>query len=158
MNTSTRIDFYFRAPVFVVAQLGSVDDELLMVLDGEEVFASGERGAQPTRIPLRVGLNHLSIKIYNQHSFTGGPDLQDVFPWMPPGPGHLPEGWHYSIQFRTLDGRSIAEFSAREDQPPKDGARHGHTFTVATADIVVDDTTGAVTFLHIDRTVWTRAK
>jgi hypothetical protein len=156
INSSFRPLFYFHQPVYLIATSGAVDDELLVLLNGDEVYSSNNAPAGGKQIPLKTGRNSLVIKVYNQHTFTGGVDLSDVIPGAPPGPGHLPEGWNYSFHLLSLARQTIASFSACEDRPVKDGPHHGHMFNVATADIVVDDVTGQVTLENVDDAVWKR--
>jgi hypothetical protein len=156
INSSFRPLFYFREPAYILAKSGEVDDELLVLLNGDEVFSSNNAQSAGKRIPLKNGQNALVIKVYNQHTFTGGVDLSDVFPNLPPGPGHLPEGWRYRFQLFSLQQQPLASFYACEDRPVKNGPHHGHMFTVATADILVDETTGKVSLANVDDQVWKR--
>ncbi len=155
INSSFRPLFYFQEPAYILAKSGEVDDELLVLLNGDEVFSSNNASPGGKRIPLRVGRNALVIKVYNQHTFTGGVDLSDVVPSLPPGPGHLPEGWKYSFQLFTLQQQLLRTFSGCEDRPVKNGPHHGHMFTVASADVVLDDV-GAISLENIDDQAWKR--
>jgi hypothetical protein len=96
--------------------------------------------------------------------------LSDLNPSLPPGPGHLPEGWSYTFNLCNAsnslcdcaDGsagkiRNCFRFSGGEDHPKKDGSRHGNLFAVARAVIHVDDQTGDISLLDVDDKVWQRS-
>lgn len=70
INSSFRPLFYFQRPVYVVATSGSVDDELMVLLNGDEVYNSNNTAAGVGKqIPLRTGMNGLFSKyITNIHS------------------------------------------------------------------------------------------
>lgn len=143
-SSSLRQNFYFRAPEYVSASLESIDDAFILSRDGEEVMASD--GPTQTRIALHVGVNKMVVRVYNQHTFTGG--IEGLG-------GHLPEGWNYRLRLRDGAGHEIMPvLHALEDRPQKDGPHHGHTFTVATFSIVVDEQTAAIHAQDIDSEVW----
>jgi hypothetical protein len=146
VSSSFRQKFYFRAPEYVTATLEAVDDAFLMSSDGEEVMASD--GPVQTRIPLHVGVNEMTIRIYNQHTFTGGVEYFG---------GHIPEGWNYRLRLRDGAGNEITPpLQAREDIPAKDGPHHGHLFPAATFSINVDEATAQISVQSVDPDVWKR--
>jgi hypothetical protein len=144
-ETSLRSNFYFREPVYTYAHLDSIDDELILLVNGSEGLVSGGPLASQA-IPLHVGPNRMIVQVYNQHTFTGGVEGFG---------GHLPEGWNYRLRFTDSRGRSVGPvLSAMEDRPVKDGPHHGHIFTVATGLFYVDEVTGNVTIRDLDPNVW----
>lgn len=147
-NTLKQV-FYFRPPVTIEAELRDVDDTATVMLDGLEQFSTAS-GVESRLLLLHGGENHIAIKVFNQRSFTGGIEFLG---------GRKPEGWHYRAAFRREGSDLLREFTASEDEPRKDGPRHGALFTVATFTILVDDETGSVQVDtgSVDRNAWMRA-
>ncbi len=145
-NTSLRTPFLFREPVFIHVQILDGDDDVFVFLNGVDVMSWDNDGTTDRQLVLKAGANELTVKVYNQRTFTGG--IEGLG-------GHLPEGWRYSMRFTTEQNAELLALSAREDVPAKDGPHHGRLFTVANAVVSVDDT-GLVTVNSIDSDVWKR--
>jgi hypothetical protein len=146
-NTSLKTTFRFREPVSVRAQITDGDDDVFVFLNGTDSMSWGIDGRNEKQLDLRPGENHIVVKVYNQRTFTGGVEGLG---------GHLPEGWRYQFLVSAADGSKLLDLRAREDHPQKDGPRHGHIFTVATAALMVDDD-GALSVPEVDADAWTRA-
>jgi len=144
-ETSLRATYYFRQPVYVYAHVDSIDDELILLVNGDEGLVSGGPvGSQA--IALHVGPNRMIAQVYNQRTFTGGVEGFG---------GHLAEGWNYTLRFTDAQGKTVGPtLTGREDRPVADGPHHGHIFTVATGVIYVDEGTGALTFRDLDTAAW----
>jgi hypothetical protein len=142
-TTSLLKDFYVVPPVYVNAAIHGVDDEALVIVNGNEALSSN-RGGRQVPILLRGGENVVAIKVYNQHTFTGGIEGFG---------GHKPEGWRIHASF-SIGDKKLVEIQENEDEPPKDGSRHGHLFTASTFILVVDPVTGDVRVSDLVREAW----
>ena len=167
INVSLREPFLFRDRAYVYGRILGADDDALVLVNGEESLSWNQDGQTSKQLLLLSGDNSVVVKVYNQHTFTGGVDLSDVNPNLPPGPGHLPEGWNYTFNLCNssdsvcdcADGgdgkvRNCLRFSGGEDHPKKDGPHHGKLFSVARAVIHVDDQNGEVSLVDVDDKVW----
>jgi hypothetical protein len=155
---SLSLPFCFRERAYVTGQILGADDDAFVLISGEQVLSWNEDSTNARRIMLQSGDNPLIVKVYNQKTFTPGVDLHDVNPAFPPGPGHLPEGWNYSLTICSPDSTKCHTFSSREDRPVKDGPHHGKLFTVMTAIVHVDAASGQITLMNVDDSVWQRQK
>lgn len=144
-NTSIAAGVYLRDPVFISAHFLSVDDDALIMVNGNVAYDYNQDGAGPKPIMLREETNDVIIKVYNQRSFTGG---------IPGLGGHLPEGWNYNLELKRADESGIVPLSGREDVPSDNGPHHGKLFTVATLQLTVDERSGFVELGKIDPAVW----
>jgi hypothetical protein len=133
---------YFRDPVYITGQIGRGDDEVLVLINGEPVMVWSVDGTNNKKILLRAGQNDLRILVYNQRTF------KEIWRL-------TPEGWSYQVRF-LKDDQELLKLTDMEDVPSKDGPRHGRTFTVATARISVDETTGNIEFKDVDGSIWRR--
>lgn len=144
-ETSLRATYYFRQPVYIYAHLDSIDDEMILLVNGDEGLVSGGQVAAQA-IALHVGPNRMIAQVYNQRTFTGGVEGLG---------GHLAEGWNYTLRFTDVQGKNVGPtLSGREDRPVADGPHHGHIFTVATGVIYVDEVTGDLTLRDLDPAAW----
>lgn len=114
-------------PTFQVSILDA-DDDVRVVLNGENILRWSAGGRSTVNVPLRPGGNHIEVYVYNKGSFTGGVAIFG---------GHKREGWRYSILFRLQNSRSI-NVHGQEDRPPPE--RHGKEFSVCQMDINIDST------------------
>lgn len=144
-NTSLKQPFVFRPPIAIRAKILDGDDDVFVFLNGLDVMSWGNDGNKERRVLLKAGDNQLAVKVYNQRTFTGG--IEGLG-------GHLPEGWRYAFVAATENGSTLLNLKGGEDRPVQDGPHHGHLFTVATAELNVDDD-GFVTLSHLDPGVWT---
>jgi hypothetical protein len=143
--TALKIPFAFRPAVSITGRLTSGDDEVLVLLNGEEVLSWNNDGSNPKLIPLKLGDNVISVKVYNQHTFTGG---DSVF--------GLPEGWNYTVAFNDSAGGALLDIRDLEDVPVKDGPHHGKMFTAAQVIVSVESESDAVRIRKIDQNIWTQ--
>jgi hypothetical protein len=145
-NSSLKHPFFFREPVYLSAQVLNADDDALIIANGEEVLSWNSDGSIARKIPLRLGSNEVTVKVYNQRTFTGGVEGLG---------GHLPEGWNYHIKL-TLPDNSVHDLQDGEDRPVKDGPHHGKMFTVAKIELSLDADTDTVKISGLDKDVWKR--
>jgi|SRR5882724_1811736 len=145
-ESSLRAPFYFRAPLFILAQFTAADDDAVLTVNGEDATNWGNDHGAAKRVPLHGGPNPFVVRVFNQRSYTGG---------VPGLGGHLPEGWNYAVSLHTEDGLTLASFSDGENQPADNGPRHGKWFTVVRGSIEVDATTDSIRLTEVDARVWT---
>lgn len=145
--TGVFTSFAFRPSMFVYGSLLSGDDEVLILVNGEETLSWNNDGSQKKAIPLKLGENVITLKVYNQHTFTGG--IEGLG-------GHLPEGWKYSALFTDKSGRTLLEIADNEDVPIKDGPHHGKMFTAARITVNVDEDSDEIHITKVDQNIWTR--
>ena len=143
-NSSLKHPFFFREPVYLSAQILGADDDALLIVNGEEVLSWNSDGSAARKIPLKLGSNEITLKIYNQHTFTGGVEGLG---------GHLPEGWNYRVKLILPDNNTY-DLQDGEDRPVKDGPHHGKMFTVARIEVSLDSDTDSVRVLKLDKDVW----
>lgn len=129
----------------LVANIGDVDDELRIRLDGQVIADSAS--PNPHQVRLHSGTNLIEVYVYNQHTFTPG---------IEPFGGHQPEGWHYDVSFEEQCSSEPASvhFADREDRPEKNGPRHGKWFLVASFKADVNAETGALKFNEVKPKAW----
>jgi hypothetical protein len=145
-ESSLEVPFYFRAPIFIVAQFSGADDDAMIVVDSKAFASWGNDHGGVREISLHAGDNPFVIRVFNQRSYTGG---------IPGLGGHLPEGWNYAITLKTRDNHLLSSFSDSENQPADNGPRHGKWFTVVQGNLQIDDQTGAIHLADVDPHVWT---
>lgn len=155
--------FYFRAPAEIHGEILDGDDEVLVLVNGEEAMSLNS-GTISKRIPLRAGENRVVIKVFNQSTFQGGCNwFRDAYEKIRPylalleqlgvqlGNPHSAEGWRYKVRFLTgQDAKPLHVFEEDDEHSPEvKGPRHGKMFTVAQAKILVDRVSGKVTIEEI---------
>lgn len=141
INSSLTQPVSLSDPIEIIGVIAGADDEVLLLVNGDEVASWNADGPKPVRIALQPGANEVVVKVYNQRTFTGYPE-------------HLPEGWRYDVRLRRVDGSEMVKLESDEDVPEKDGPRHGRLFTAGRAVVHVDIETGAVTVAEADRLLW----
>lgn len=144
--TALTIPFAFRPAVSITGKISTGDDEVLILVNGEEVLSWNNDGNTPKQIPLKLGENAITVKVYNQHTFTGG--IEGLG-------GHLPEGWNYTVAFTDAAGKPLLDIRDLEDVPVKDGPHHGKMFTAAQIIVSVEADSDVVHMRKIDQNVWT---
>jgi hypothetical protein len=144
-TSSLKAPFFFRERASFTARIEGADDDAFVLVNGRDALSWSNNGSAPVSVPLDSGPNRITVKVYNQPTFTGGVEGLG---------GHKPEGWHYSLRLVLPTGE--VRLSGGEDVPAKDGPHHGALFTVATATIVVDPATGSVILREQDQDVWKR--
>jgi hypothetical protein len=145
-ESSLETSAYFRSPVYVTAQIQAADDDVMVIVNGDNLTSWGNDGNSQRRIPVHAGRNPFVIRVFNQRSYTGG--VQGLG-------GHLPEGWKYAVLLATDVGPTLGAFSDSEDRPEDNGPRHGKWFTVVRGVIEVDENTAQVRLLDLDSKAWT---
>jgi hypothetical protein len=145
-ESSLLAPYFFRAPVFMVAQFTGADDDAVLIVNGEDMTNWGNDHGNAKRVPLHGGKNPFVVRVFNQRSYTGG---------IPGLGGHLPEGWNYAISLHTDDGHTLASFSDGENQPADNGPRHGKWFTVVRGSIDVDASIDSIRLTEVDARAWT---
>ncbi|HEV8267909.1 MAG TPA: caspase family protein, partial [Thermoanaerobaculia bacterium] len=151
--TWLRNRFCFREGVWVTAALEQGDDEVFLLHDGSEVASYGRTRGRPVRLPLHVGRNVLTVRVFNQKTCVGGRPCH-----APPVPLFFgaPEGWRYALTLRDEEGHVLLHVDeAREDIPTKDGPHHGKTFDASRIVLDVDDR-GVVSLPEKDLDLWKR--
>lgn len=155
--------FYFRAPAAIRGEILEGDDEVLVLVNGEEAMSLNS-GTTAKTIPLKAGENRVVIKVFNQSTYRGACNwfrqtYEDLRPFLE-GIGvqleeiQNPEGWRYKVRFLSgQDPNPLHVFKGDEDVPEMKGPRHGKMFTVAEARILVDRVTGKVTIENA-KEVW----
>lgn len=143
-NTSLLQAFYFRDPIYVTVRITDGDDDVIVLINGQQVDEWNNNGSSPKRVQLMTGANDVVIKVYNQRSYTGG---------IPPF-GHQPEGWRYATEIRDGRNQPLVQLRDGEDRPVDNGPRHGKLFTVATFQLLADDLGGGVTVANKDLAAW----
>jgi hypothetical protein len=133
-------DVYFREPAYITAAIENADDELIAAVNKETVMAWSIDQKNPKSISLKLGLNTLALYVYNARTFS------DIFRLNP-------EGWSYKICFNTKDNLQTC-FEGVENRPKTGGPHHGKMFAVATASIMVDEKSGKISFMDINKEVW----
>jgi len=144
-ESSLETSVYFRLPVYVTAQIQAADDDVMVIVNGDNLTSWGNDGNSQRRIPVHAGRNPFVIRVFNQRSYTGG--VQGLG-------GHLPEGWKYAVLLATDGGPTLGAFSDSEDRPEDNGPRHGKWFTVVRGAIEVDENTAQVRLLDVDSKAW----
>jgi hypothetical protein len=130
-----------RPPATVELQAAAVDDILTVFVNGNPVISWEREKLGMIQLPLKAGDNSFRIDIHNQRTLRLG------F-----GP---PEGWYYDMIVR-VDGQDILRLADGEDQPTKDGPRHGRTFTAARFKLIVNEVSAVVNVKDIEKDVWRR--
>lgn len=143
--TGLMIPFAFRPGVKIKGQLLSGDDEVAVVVNGEQILSWLNDRSVEREIPLKPGQNLITIQVFNQRTFTGYP-------------AHLAEGWNYALKLSDYTGKTLLDISDKEDQPVADGPHHGKIFAAATIAINVDIETGQPHISSADQDVWKRQK
>jgi len=139
--------FALRQPLYLVLQLSSGDDDVVVLVNHKETLDWNRDGATTKKVPLDEGINDLDVMVYNQRSYTGG---------IPFTGGHLPEGWNYALSVSDAYGHLLTPLSGREDVPSDNGPHHGKLFTVATMKLSVSPDTDEISIVAVDPAVWTR--
>ena len=145
-NTSLTRRFAFRDGLTAQAKLQDVDDDAVVLVNGNEALSWNVDQQKEKPVPLKVGRNVVEVKVYNQRSYTGG-----IPPW-----GHKPEGWRYRFTLRDGQGKDLLVLADGENEPPDNGSRHGKLFTAASFEIVVDEYTNQLAVVNVDRRRWAR--
>ena len=114
-------------------------------MNGNEVAGWNVDGKTPKRFLLTGGPNEVVVKVYNQRSYTGGIQLIG---------GHLPEGWHYSMQLKKADGAEITTLFRWRRSAGRQWTTPWKLFTVAKFQIMVDEQTGQLSMASSDFHVW----
>lgn len=135
------LDFFFRKPVFVHAEIPGGHNDLLVVLNGKIVMNTNQSSQMDLR--LNAGDNDLVLLVSNGRTHRNG------FAW------ERTEGWSYRLDLVFPDGGKKT-FEDHEEIPFKDGPHHGKVFTVARARIHVDRGDAKTTLLDPDTDVWNR--
>jgi caspase domain-containing protein len=143
-NTSLVNQFYFWDPVYLTARITDGDDDVMLLVNGQETADWNNDGSTERTVRLRGGENTIAVKVFNQRSYTGG---------IPPL-GHIPEGWRYSLEFKDQQGKSLLSLRGGEDRPQDNGPRHGKLFTVATLKIIVNTQSGNLIVSDVDPEHW----
>ncbi len=157
LSKSMPANFFFRPPVIATLTLGDVDDAGIVTMNGVEVLSSSRRA--PATVRLSPGRNEIAVVVYNQKTCT----MNNC--WLGKA-----EGWHYSLSMGfaadallssdvTQDAAchlagTTLHMQAAEDEPPKDGPRHGGLFTASTAVLEVEEYTGRVRLVSADCQFW----
>jgi hypothetical protein len=139
--------FALRQPLYLVLQLSSGDDDVVVLINNREVLDWNRDGTTTRKVALEEGTNNLEVKVYNQRSYTGG---------LPLIGGHLPEGWNYALSVSDANGHLLTPLSGREDVPTDNGPHHGKLFTAATMKLAVNPDSDDITIVAVDPAVWTR--
>lgn len=129
--------FYFRPAVAVAVQIHSADDDLKVLINGEQQVSWRTNATERRRVILKAGTNTLELRVHNWRTFTGG--LAGLG-------GHLPEGWNYNVSFFDDNGMLLGRLADGEDRPAEDGPRHGQEFLAARGQMVVDPKSAKLTF------------
>jgi hypothetical protein len=170
--------FYFRAPAEIVGKAVKGDDEVLVLVNGEEVMSWNSGHDTPRHIFLKPGANDLVIKVFNQSTYTGACNWLRAFKkdceegrrlpfecnWIWTGLKNLgfqvdkiqePEGWNYRVEFYDKDQTvQFKSFEDGESTVEEKGPRHGKMFTVARATIFVNRESGKISFQNPDSQAW----
>jgi hypothetical protein len=146
-ESSLKTSVYFRPPVYVTAQIQAADDDVMVIVNGDDLTSWGNDGNSQRKIPVHAGRNPFVIRVFNQRSYTGG--VQGLG-------GHLPEGWRYAVLLGIGDGPALGTFSDSEDRPEDNGPRHGKWFTVVRGVIEVDENTSQIRLIDVDARAWLR--
>jgi hypothetical protein len=144
--------FCLRPAVAVAAEVTSVDDGLVVVLNGQVVMNQTVKSNQSQSLTLQAGPNSLTLLVFNQRSFHNTQSWERT------------EGWNYTLLLRGPDGKELTGkgclqspcFKDSEDVPFKNGPHNGGTFKVASANLFVDPMTGALEMRDVDTKVWER--
>lgn len=161
-------EFYFRAPATIVGQIHEGDDEVLVLLNGEEQMSWGSGRERSRTIRLKPGENQLVVKVFNQSTYRGACNFfrqayEDILPILSPlerifgiriDPIQPPEGWRYKVVFRASEDSTDSLLELRGADDPPRPEHHGEMFTVARATIFVDRESGEISFPEVDREVW----
>lgn len=129
--------FYFRPAVGITIRIRNADDDLKVVINGEQQASWRTNGTESKRVTLRAGVNTLELRVHNWRTFTGGVAGLG---------GHKPEGWNYTVAFFDDAGSELDSVSDGEERPAEDGPRHGQEFLAARGTIVVDAKSGKLAF------------
>jgi Carboxypeptidase regulatory-like domain len=132
---------------FIEVQILVAEDDAIVLIDSVQVMNWRRDGTNLNRIALSPGLHRFEVRVYNQRSFTGGLEMFG---------GRRPEGWRYCLRLGTRNNPKLKHQCDDEEQPDKDGPRHGKEFVVLTAEIVVVGETGEVTIRNWDPEAWRR--
>jgi Caspase domain len=129
--------FFFRPAAGITIRIGNADDDLKVVVNGEQQVSWRTNGAEPKRVTLNAGVNTLELRVHNWRTFTGG--IEEFG-------GHKPEGWNYKVTFFDDAGNMLGSLDDGEGKPAKDGPRHGKEFLAASGTITVDAKSGGLVF------------
>jgi len=166
-NTSQKLPFMFRDPVYAQVTIDQADDEVTVTLNGQTVSSSLD-GSRTRDVRLAAGTNILLLTNFNQKTRRGGGMLSSQ------------EGWKYkvivgakSVQTKTLESfedcpdPTIDQIRQllQHPQPDQRGnlplpwdclpdARFGHSFFGAAMRINLDRESGRVSFPVFEPEVW----
>lgn len=132
---------YFSAPAYILGRFQNGDDEVTVVVNGEERMVWTVSGANEIPIPLKPGSNTIAIQVYNAKTFREW--------WRA-----TPEGWSYSICFNSKERLPLACLADGEDRPESGGPHHGMSFLVAKITIHVGENSGVLTVTEVNKSVW----
>ena len=143
-NSALLTEATLHDPVAVEVELEDGDDEVVVVA-GAQMLAWQNPQLRKATLMLPAGDTPVRVWVYNQHTFAGHNA------WF-----GAPEGWRYRMSIRRPDGSLVGRFASAEDEPEKDGPRHGKAFAVACMALHVEGVTRTVGLVGIDTGVWRR--
>jgi hypothetical protein len=149
--------FFFRAPAYLIGRITKGDDEVLVLLNGEEAMSWNSGGSAEKVLPLHVGDNHLVVKVFNQKTNQGGCNwARDILKSLGIDPQGVqePEGWNYEMSVRLPSSTAPLRAFKGEEDPPVEKHR-GQMFTVARATFRLDRD-GNVQLTEEEPEVWRR--
>ena len=140
-NQSFRTDFYFRRAVMVKIEIADADDNCEVFINGSSVRSWTTHGRDSVEVPLTVGSNSVQLRVYNARNF------RSLLL-------RIANGWSFKVTISSASFPAAIIFEGNEHEPVTNGPRHGKTFLVAHADLVVDRHTAEVQVLNADSSAW----
>jgi caspase domain-containing protein len=135
--------FFLRDQVKMKAKIGWADDNLLLLVNGQDVLSG--KSQEDALIGLRAGDNSVEVRIFNDRTYRNHHTWESA------------EGWSYELEFMDAAGRPLdAPWEDHEEAVFKDGPHHGKWFTVARTSFYVDPGTAKLTPGSPDKDVWKR--
>jgi hypothetical protein len=128
----------------IQAAIGQADDNLRMVLDGQEVLSWERDHSDPKTIGLEEGNHNVELLVFNKRSYTGGISFLG---------GHVPEGWNFQFKMFDSAGRESVSVAEQEDKPDENGPRFGKEFLAAKFSFSVDSI-GGISVTKLDSKIW----
>lgn len=141
---SLKVPLVVRPARLISFRILKGDDEVLVLMDGNQVASWQSDGNKVKTIAVTSGEHPVIIRVFNQHTFRGGRSWDK------------PEGWNYGLNISDSLQGDLWQFEDGEDEPKRDGPHHGKMFTVAQLTLEYDLESDKIYARDVDTNIWKR--